>query len=62
MIKALTPMVCAVLVAVIVMFAIANDVNGAILASGLAIIGGLGGYGVKVLNDHYVAKKQEEEK
>ncbi|GAJ15480.1 unnamed protein product [marine sediment metagenome] len=39
------------------MFAIANDINGTVLAGGLAIVGGLGGYGAKVLKDHITKPK-----
>jgi len=31
--------------------AILNGINGALLASGFALIGGLGGYEIKVLKD-----------
>ena len=46
-----TPIVAILCIAGLLAFAIANEINGAILASGFTIIGGLGGYEIKVLQD-----------
>lgn len=44
-----TPIVAIICIAGLLAFAMANEINGALLASGCTIIGGLGGYGVMVL-------------
>jgi len=45
------PIVAVVCITGLLAFAIANGINGALMAGGFTIIGGLGGYEIKVLKD-----------
>lgn len=56
-IKALTVPFTALLVALLVWYAMSKGIDGAVLMSGLALIGGLGGYQVKASVD---ARKKSE--
>jgi len=46
-----TPIAAILCIAGLLTLALLNGVNGALLASGFALIGGLGGYEIKVLRD-----------
>jgi len=46
-----TPIVAIICIAGLLALAMAKDINGALLATGFALIGGLGGYEIKVLKD-----------
>jgi len=52
-----TPIVAMVCIAGLLALALVNEINGALLASGFALIGGLGGYEIKVLQDKRKEKK-----
>jgi len=51
------PIIAIICITGLIALAIANGINGALLASGLAIIGGLGGYEIKVLQEKRREKK-----
>lgn len=46
-----TPIVAIICIAGLLVLALAKGIDGTLLASGLAILGGLGGYEIKVLRD-----------
>lgn len=46
-----TPIVAMLCIAGLLALAIVNHINGALLATGFTLIGGLGGYEIKVLRD-----------
>ena len=44
-----TPIIAIICIAGLLAFAVAKGIDGALLASGFALIGGLGGYEIKVI-------------
>jgi len=47
MIKKLTPIIAILVIGALIAYALSQGINGALLASGTAIIAGLGGYTAK---------------
>lgn len=47
-IQAITSMLC---ITVLMIVALVNDINGVLLAGGVALLAGLGGYAVKTVKD-----------
>lgn len=52
-----TPIVAMIRIAGLEVLALLQGINGALLASGFALIGGLGGYEIKVLRERRKEKK-----
>ena len=46
-----TPIVAIVCITGLLAFAISQHIDGTLLATGFAIIGGLGGFGAKIIRD-----------
>lgn len=47
----LTPVIAILCITAILVIAVANNVDGMLLAGGLTIIGGLGGWEAKIIKD-----------
>jgi len=52
-----TPIIAILCIAGLLALAVVNNINGALLASGFALIGGLGGYEIKALREKRKEKK-----
>lgn len=55
-----TPIVAMVIIAIVLITCIANDINGGIVYSGIAVISGLGGYTLgRYRTEKIIAKRQK---
>lgn len=57
-----TPIIAIVCVAGLLGLALVNHINGALMATGFTIIGGLGGYEAKILRDKAKGGKDAQRK
>ena len=58
MIKALTPIICALVILLLVGYALHLGIDGVLLAGVIAILAGLGGYQGKILKDKVKKNKE----